>query len=302
MDVRFSMRNSSGIPRSVDRKNETINGCGSGSMRGDYDYSNSRSYRSGNGYITKARNVPSSITATMTNGSLNEANTLLTRATNHYLPPLQALVAVTDAIALRFGLRRFADGYGRDGDEAVQIPAQRQCKDSLKHQGRDGCGSCSDLVLGNPHISLAWALSNPGLEPVSNDIDNNINYYNEEEGKDVDTSLRCEYASLLTKLTRVVLVFRQVKIKIGRDVCCVRLQGRRGADRYGAKEGSDAHGVVKSKNYASFNRVGDKDRDQATVEEAEEEAESDLLEAEEAEEAEDLQENIRKERNILGYS
>ena len=313
-DSRLPTRKSSGPPVTVSWKSGASSDSGGGAMRGNNGYSYGRGYGSGNGYTPKTRKVHSRTTATITNGSLDKANTLLTKATYHGIPPLQSLLAATDAIALQFGLKRFADGYGRHGNGIVEKSAQRQYENGRELKINGGQDFNLALGSGSPHISLAWTLSEP--DPDSKFIDDNNRKDSEiqhdaqgvvEENveDDVDGSLRREYASLLDKLTRLVLVFRQVKIKIGRDVCVVRLRGQRRTDECmtkGVDSASYTAGrAVKDRSGVMIDRVGDRDRGQAAMEEEEEEVESDLVEVEEADEAEESREEFRKERNILGY-
>ena len=173
------------------------------------------------------------------------------------LPPLQSLIATTDAVALRFGLRRFADGYGGYDDSKH---GHGHGHDNSKHgRGFDSASQASAVTAvdqGNPHISLAWTLQKPpGLssahtlsstststpasasasaqpslvyptEPCNGIGDASANG-NGTDDESLLASLRREYAALITRLGSKVVVFREVKVKIGRDVCGVRLRASR---------------------------------------------------------------------------
>ena len=313
-DSRLPTRKSSGPPVTMSWKSGASSDSGGGAMRGNNGYSYGRGYKSGNGYTPKTRKVNSSTTATIINGSLDKANALLTKATYHGLPPLQALLAATDAIALQFGLRRFADGYGRDGNGIVEKSTQRPYEMGRELKINGGQDFNLGLGSGSPHISLAWTLSDPDPDPefiddnnrkdskIQNDTQGAVEENDEDE---VDGSLRREYASLLDKLTRLVLVFRQVKIKIGRDVFVVRLRGQRRTDECMTKGVDSANNTagraVKDRSGVMIDGVGESERGQAAMGE-EEEVESDLVEVEEAEEAEELQETLGTEKSILGYN
>ena len=308
-----------------------------------YSYSRNHGNRSRNG-IRYPKNNPTA--------NLIHTATALSKAADS-LPPLQSLIATTDAIAMRFGLRRFADGYGGNdgghGRDSRTNSAEHRIA-NLDIGGTAGGGAVGEqgaiAGLGNPHISLAWTLQRPaglishtsptlpvpgstlvsydnisedvlGVIDVDNsaDANNNDNDYDDFSPSSSVSSLRREYISLIAKLNGQVLVFRQVKIKVGRDVCVVRLRRGREAG-YGNEDGSeegnvDAGGKAKGKEkgkgkgyeehaQTDVNEGDGIEEDRGDDDDDKEEDMEDMEDMDNIVDTEDMAET--RERSILGYT